>query len=139
MKRTLLISLLAIPLLLACGESDDDGSGGSGDAAQISCEEFCDTLDGCPEVLEGDCLSQCEQLRTEAKADTGNTCDAKLTSTLACIESKLDEECGTSFVTIEPRVISILFIGSNACYSDIDVLNDACNELEGNRPPDKVP
>ncbi len=139
MRTILLASLLAIPLLLACEEGDDDASGGSGEVAQISCEELCDTLDGCPEVLEGDCLSQCEQLRREAEADTGDTCDARLTSTLVCIERKLAEECGISFVTIEPNAISILFIGSNACYSDIDVLNDACNELEGNRPPDKPP
>ena len=122
MKEAILASALVALMTIAC-------SGGGSD--EPDCEGLCAAMAECPAALEGDCMSQCEALSEEADGDSGgDDCVEALADTLDCIE---DLDCDGLFVTIEDNTISIL----GGCHDQIDDIADTCEELIGNRPPDK--
>ncbi|MBW2233324.1 MAG: hypothetical protein JRH17_23325 [Deltaproteobacteria bacterium] len=119
---------LALILTFACNEGN---SAGSSEICEMDCQGFCEAMAECPLALEGDCMSQCDALVTDAERDTGgDSCVDALCKTLSCIEGL---ECDGLFVTIEEGTLSIL----GGCYDRIDVITNTCEELIGNRPPDK--
>jgi len=116
---------LTLLAAFACNGTSD------GEFCGLDCAGFCEAMAECPLALEGDCMSQCEALAASADADTaGDDCADALCEALSCTEGI---ECDGFFITIQEGSVFVL----GGCYDEIDDINDSCEELVGERPPDK--